>query len=200
LDRKVPALFTAHRADDIGTALRLVREFQLTGVLDAATEGYLIADEIARAKLPVLVHPTMQRVSSPETMNTTLANAAILADRGVCVSVTSSFEGYVPKTRVPLYEAAIAMTNGLGYDRALRSITIDAARTLGIDQQYGSLERGKVADLVVFDGDPFEYATHVTHVIVDGRVAYDRAEFLKHPRRGLGVGHVGEPHCCEANF
>ena len=183
LDKKIPAIFSAHRADDIETSLRLVQEFQLTGVLDLATEGYLIADAIARAKVPVLAHPTMQRVSSPETFHSTLTNAAALADRGILVAVTSSFEGYVPKTRAPLYEAAVAAVNGLGYDRAIRSITIDAARILGIDRDFGSLERAKFGDVVLFDGDPFEYTTHVTHVIVGGRLVYDRAAELKRGRR-----------------
>jgi imidazolonepropionase-like amidohydrolase len=197
LDKKVPAIFSAHRADDIETSLRLAREFQLNGVLDLATEGYLVADEIARAKFPVLLHPTMQRISSPETYNSTLNNAAILADKKIPVSITSSFEGYVPKTRVPLYEAAIAMANGLGYDRAMRAVTLDAARILGIDQKFGSLERGKVADVVLYDGDPFEYATHVTHVILDGKLVYDRAAELAKPRpKGVGAG-AGDVHCCE---
>jgi imidazolonepropionase-like amidohydrolase len=199
LDRKVPAIFSAHRADDIETALRLAREFQIDGVLDLATEGYLVADTIARAKLPVMVHPTMQRVSSPETFHSTLTNATALADRGIRVSITSSFEGYVPKTRVPLYEAAVAMTSGLGYDRALRAVTLDAARILGIDQHYGSLERGKVADIVLYDGDPFEYATHVTHVVLGGRLVFDRAAELKNPRRRLGDISGGD-YCCEANL
>jgi imidazolonepropionase-like amidohydrolase len=198
LDRKIPAIFSAHRADDIETSLRLVREFQLNGVLDLATEGYLVADRIAQAKVPVLLHPAMQRISTPETYNTTLNNAAILADHKIPLSVTSSFEGYVPKTRVPLYEAAIAMVNGLGYDRALRAVTLDAARILEIDQKFGSLERGKVADVVLYDGDPFEYATHVTHVFVDGRLVYDRASELNKPRRGAGAGGAGEVSCCEA--
>jgi len=199
LDKKVPAIFSAHRADDIETSLRIVREFQLNGVLDLATEGYLVADEIARAKVPVLLHPTMQRISTPETYNSTLNNAAILADKKIPISVTSSFEGYVPKTRVPLYEAAIAMVNGLGYDRALRAVTLDAARILGIDQKYGSLERGKVADVVLYDGDPFEYATHVTHVILDGKLVYDRAAELKKPPRRGGAGGAGEMSCCESH-
>lgn len=198
LDKTVPAIFSAHRADDIETSLRLMREFQLNGVLDLATEGYLLADELARAKVPVLLHPTMQRISTPETYNSTLNNAAILADHKIPLCITSSFEGYVPKTRVPLYEAAIAMVNGLGYDRALRAVTLDAARILGIEQKYGSLERGKVADVILYDGDPFEYTTHVMFVILDGKVVYDRATELKNPPRG--AGGTGEMSCCEGTF
>ncbi len=200
LEKKIPAMFSAHRADDIETGLRLIREFQLTGIIDLATEGYQLTDPLAQAKVPVLVHPTMQRVGTPETMNTTLNNAAILADGGIPLAITSAFESYVPKTRVPLYEAAIAMTNGLGYDRALRAVTIDAARILQIDQKYGSLERGKVADLVLFDGDPFEYTTHVTHVIFDGKLVYDRAAALKQPRPDNFAYSGVETSCCEWHY
>ena len=192
---EVPALFTAHRADDIATALRLADEFGLEPVLGLATEGYLIADRIATAEVPVLVHPTMQRVGSPETFHSTLTNAAALADAGVPIAITSAFEGYVPKTRAPLYEAAIAMANGLGHDRALRSITLGAAEILGIADRFGSLEPGKAGDVVLYDGDPFEYATHVTHVLLDGRAAFDRAAEAARPAPLIAPGG-GEPGCC----
>lgn len=197
LEGKLPVLFSAHRADDLGTALRLAAEFKIRAMLGLATEGYLIADEIARAGVPVVVHPTMQRVGSLETYHGTLCNACALADHKIPIAIGTGFEGYVPKTRVLRHEAAIAMVNGLGYDRALRAITLDAARILGIDDRFGSIEAGKAADLVLYDGDPFEHATHVTHTIIDGRVIHDRAEYLKLPfaRRALPlVG--GEVGCC----
>jgi imidazolonepropionase-like amidohydrolase len=198
LDRKVPVLFSAHRADDLGTALRLAKEFDLRATLDLATEGYLVAEEIAAARVPVVVHPTMQRVgSSMETYHSHLGNAAVLADHKVPVTIGTAFEGYVPKTRVLRHEAAIAMVNGLGFERALRAVTLDAARLLEIEDRFGSLEPGKVADLVLYDGDPFEHATHVTHTVIAGRVVYERAEYLKLPfeRRALPLagGGVG---CC----
>jgi imidazolonepropionase-like amidohydrolase len=199
LDRKVPAIFSAHRSDDIETALRIIREFELNGQLDLATEGYLVADAIAQSRVPVLLHPTMQRISTPETLNTTLANAGLLAGREIPIAITSAFEGYVPKSRLALYESAIAAVNGLGYDRALRSITLDAARILGIDRDYGSLERGKVADLVLFDGNPIEYATHITHVIAEGRVVYDRATSAR-TRSPASWSGGAEGHCCDAAF
>jgi imidazolonepropionase-like amidohydrolase len=141
----------------------------------------------------------MQRPSSPETFNGCLGNAAALADRRVLMAIGTAFEGYVPKTRVLRYEAAMAMVNGLGFERALKSITLDAARVLGIDDRYGSIQPGRVADLVLYDGDPFEHATHVTHTIMSGRVVWDRAEYLRLPyaRRVLNaVGSSGEYGCC----
>jgi imidazolonepropionase-like amidohydrolase len=198
LERKVPVFFSAHRADDLGTALRLTKEFNLRAVLDLATEAYLIRDEIAAAHVPVVVHPPMQRVgASMETYNSHLCTAALLAERKVPLAIGTSFEGYVPKTRVLRHEAAVALVNGLGFDAALRAVTLDAAHLLGIEDRFGSLEVGKVADLVLYDGDPFENATHVTHTILGGRLVYDRAEYLKLPfdRRALPLvgGGVG---CC----
>jgi len=198
LARKVPVIFSANRADDLGTALRLSKEFGLNSVLDLATEGYLVADTLAEAKVPVVVHPTMQRIGSTmETYNTHLCNAALLAEHKIPIAIGTGFEGYVPKTRVLRQEAAMAMVNGLGFDRALRAITLDAAKLLGIDERFGSIEAGKAADLVLYDGDPFEHATHVTDTIMDGRIVYDRADYLKLPfeRRALPLvgGGVG---CC----
>jgi imidazolonepropionase-like amidohydrolase len=195
---KIPVYFSAHRADDLATGLRLAKEFQLHPVLDLATEAYLLTDELAAAKVPVVVHPTMQRIgSSMETLNGHLCTAAILADHKIPVVIGTSFEGYVPKTRVLLYEAAMAMTNGLGFERALRAVTLDAAHLLGVDDRFGSLELGKVADVVLFDGDPFEHTTHVTRTIMGGRVVYDRADYLQLPfeRRALPLAGSGVG-CC----
>jgi imidazolonepropionase-like amidohydrolase len=140
----------------------------------------------------------MQRPATMETFNSLLGNAAALADRKIPVTLCTAFEGYVPRTRVLRLEAAMAMVNGLGFDRALSAITLDAAKLLGIEDRFGSIEAGKVADLVLYDGDCFEHATHVTHTILDGRVIYDRAEYLKMPfeRRALPLVGGGEVGCC----
>ncbi len=198
LGGKVPIIFAAHRADDICTALRLAKEFKLSPRLDLATEGYLIVDRLVEAKVPVVVHPTMQRPGSMETYHSQLCNAAVLADHKIPLAIGTGFEAYVPKTRVLRHEAAMAMVNGLGYDRALRAVTLDAARILGLEKQRGSIEKGKVADLVLFDGDPFEHATHVTHTLIEGRVVYDRGEYLQLPfaRRAIPLTGGGGVGCC----
>jgi imidazolonepropionase-like amidohydrolase len=197
---KVPVIFTAHRADDLATALRLAQEFKLKARLDLATEGYLLAEEIAQAQVPVVVHPTMQRAgSSMETLNAQLCNAAVLAGKKVPLAIGTGFEGYVPKTRVLRHEAAVAMVNGLGHERALRAVTLDAAKLLGIEKERGSIEVGKVADLVLYDGDCFEHATHVTATLLEGRVVFDRREHLKLPlaRRALPLSGGGPGvGCC----
>jgi imidazolonepropionase-like amidohydrolase len=157
-----------------------------------------MADRIAEAKVPVVVHPTMQRVGVMETYQSHLCNAAVLADHKVPVAIGTGFEGYVPKSRVVRFEAAMAMVNGLGFDRALSAVTLDAARILGIEDRFGSIETGKVADLVLYDGDPFEHATHVTRTIQQGRVVYDRDDYLKLPfaRRALPLTTEGGVGCC----
>jgi imidazolonepropionase-like amidohydrolase len=94
------------------------------------------------------------------------------------------------------HEAAMAMVYGLGFERALSAVTLDAARILKIDDRYGSLEVGKVADLVLYNGDPFEHVTHVTHVLVDGRVVHDRQNREPVPLAGRLYYFSPEIPCC----
>jgi imidazolonepropionase-like amidohydrolase len=174
LKGEVPLLVTAHRAADIASALRLAREFPIKIVLDGAAEAYLLVDAIKAARVPVILHPTMFRAGG-ETENLSMETAATLKKAGIPLALQSGYEGYVPKTRVVLFEAGVAAANGLGFADALGAITIDAARILGIDKRVGSLEAGKDADLALFDGDPFEYTTHCTGVVIDGKVVSEQA-------------------------
>ncbi|MEW5975817.1 MAG: amidohydrolase family protein [Acidobacteriota bacterium] len=171
LKGEVPLLVTAQRAHDIVSALRLAKEFNLKLVLDGAAEAYLVIDQIKEAKAPVIVHPTMSRSGPGETENLSMETASRLKKAGISIALQSGFEDYVPKTRVLLFEAAVAAANGLTFEEALAAITIDAARILNVADRVGSLEPGKDADVVLFDGDPFEYTTHVVGVIVNGQVA-----------------------------
>jgi imidazolonepropionase-like amidohydrolase len=200
LEGKVPMLLAAHRADDLATGLRLAKEFGLKVRLELATEGYLMTDEIQKAGVAVVVHPTMQRAAgSLETFHSQTCNASVLADHKIPLAIGTGFESYVPKTRVLRHEAAMGMVAGLGRDRALSAITLDAAKVLGIAEKYGSIEAGKVADLVLYDGDCFEHATHVTYTIAEGKVVYDRGEYLKLPfaRRALPLSGEGNgAGCC----
>jgi imidazolonepropionase-like amidohydrolase len=196
LDHKVSALFAAQKADDLMTALRLINEFHLDGRLSLGAEAYLVTDQIKEAKIPLIIHPTMQHAESMETINSYLGSAALISEAGIPLAIGSGAEGYVPKTRVVRQEAAMAMVYGLGRDAALRSITLDAARILGIDAQYGSLEPGKVGDVVLYDGDPFEYSTHVVAVLVDGRLVYDRSQHKAIPLAERIYSSSPELPCC----
>jgi imidazolonepropionase-like amidohydrolase len=169
LKREMPLLVTAQRAQNIVSALRIAKEFNIKIVLDGAAEAYLVVEQIKAAGVPVIVHPTMYRAAG-ESENLSMETAATLRHAGITVAIQSGFEAYVPKTRVVLFEAAVAAANGMTFDEALASVTIDAARILGVESRVGSIEQGKDADLALFDGDPFEYTTHVTTVIVNGRV------------------------------
>lgn len=166
---EIPLLVTAHRANDILTALRIAKEFNIKVILDGASEAHMVTDRIKAANVPVIIHATMFRATG-EGENLTMEAASILRKAGISVAIQSGFEGYVPKTRVVLFEAAVAAANGLSFNDALATITIDAARILGIANRVGSLERGKDGDVVLYDGDPFEYTSHVTGVIIEGKV------------------------------
>lgn len=174
LDGELPLLITAHRHQDILTALRVAEEFGIDVVLDGAAEAYLLIDEIRAAGVPVFVHPAMTRPRD-ETENISFETAGKLADAGIPIALGTGFESYVPKARVLPFEAAVAAAHGLGFDRALAAITLDAARLLGIDDRVGSLEPGKDADLALWDGDPFEYTSHCVGVVIDGAVVSETA-------------------------
>jgi len=167
---RLPLLVTVNRATDIDAALRIAAEFGITIVLDSAAEAYLATDRIRAAGVPVIVHPSMRRGGKGETENISFETAATLRAKGIPVALQSGFEGYVPKTRVALFEAAVAAANGLTAEQALATITTDAAAILGVADRVGALRPGMDADVAVFDGDPFEYTTHCTAVVIDGRV------------------------------
>jgi imidazolonepropionase-like amidohydrolase len=175
LRREIPLLVSADRSQDIITALRLAKEFNIRIVLDGAAEAYLVIDQIKAAGVPVIVHPTMERAGG-ESENLSMEAAATLRRAGIPIALQSGYETYVPKVRVVLFEAGVAAANGLSFTDALSAITIDAARILGISNRVGSLETGKDADLALFDGDPFEYTTHVTGVIVNGKVVSEEPQ------------------------
>jgi imidazolonepropionase-like amidohydrolase len=169
LDRSLAALITAQGISEIEAALRLQREFGFRLVLDGGAESYMVVDDLRAAQVPVILHPTMIR-NTGEARSARLDTAKRLHDAGILVAPQSGYEGYVPKTRVVLFEAAVAAANGLSREEALATITINAARIIGQDRRVGSLEVGKDGDLALFDGDPFEYTSHVCAVVIEGDV------------------------------
>ena len=174
LSGQTPLLVTAHEAHDILTALRIAREFpSLRLVLDGAAEAPRVIDELLAAKVPVILHPPMQRASG-EAKELSFESAKRLSQAGILVALQSGYESYVPRARVLLFEAAIAARYGLERERALAMVTIDAARICSVDDRVGSLEVGKDADLALFDGDPFEYTSHCVGTVIEGRVVSER--------------------------
>jgi imidazolonepropionase-like amidohydrolase len=169
---EVPLLVTAHRHRDIMSALRLAEEFKIRIVLDGASDAHLILDELKKANIPVILEPAMTRAGG-ERENASFETAAKLREAGIPFAFQSGFEGYVPKTRVVLFEGAISAAHGLGAPAALRALTIDAAKILGIDKRVGSLEVGKDGDVALYDGDPFEYTTHCVGTVIGGKLVFE---------------------------
>ena len=169
LEGEIKALITANSSTDIMSAIRLAKEFNLKLVIDGAGEAYRLIPEIKNAKAEIILHATMAR-NGGDMVNMNRESAALLTAAGLPVSIESGYEAYVPKTRIVLFEAGQAMVHGLSFDEALKTITINPAKLLGIDNRVGSIEKGKDADLVLFDGDPFEYLTKVKMVLIDGVV------------------------------
>ncbi|MCB9878928.1 MAG: amidohydrolase family protein [Planctomycetes bacterium] len=166
---EVPLLITAHRQNDLASALRVADEFSIRVVLDGAAEAYLMLPQLAAAKVWVVPHPAMARTRG-DLKNGTMELPRLLLDAGVPFALQSGFEAYVPKVRVALWEAGISVQHGLPAEAALRALTIDAAKLCGVDARVGSLEIGKDADLAMFDGDPFEFTSHCLGAVIDGEV------------------------------
>ena len=167
--REVPLIVTANKAQDITAALRVAKEFNIRIVLDGGAEAPLLMDEVKAAGIPVIVHPTMARPGGDQE-SLSIETASKLKAAGVPVALQSGYEGYVPKTRVVLFEAAMAAANGLSRTDALSLVTLDAAKILGLDNRIGSLAVGKDADIAMYDGDPFEWTTHCTGTLINGNL------------------------------
>ncbi|HEX4633675.1 MAG TPA: amidohydrolase family protein, partial [Gemmatimonadales bacterium] len=160
-----PALVMANRKSDILTALRIAKEFKFKMILAGASEGWEVAGEIAAAGVPVLVAP-MDNIPSYDGLGTRYGNATILAKAGVRVGF---YFGDAHNARDMRQQAGTAVSFGLTWDQALRAITLTPAEIFGVGDKYGSLDAGKVANVVVWSGDPFEFATAVEHVYIRGR-------------------------------
>jgi len=160
-----PLIARANRRSDLATTLRLAKEFNLKLILLGAAEGWEIAGEIARAGVPVLVEP-MSNIPSYDALGIRLENAALLTQAGVRVAL---IETDTHNARNLRQQAGNAVSYGLSWDQALRAVTLAPAEIFGVADRYGSLEPGKVANIVVWSGDPFEFTTKVEHVLVRGR-------------------------------
>lgn len=167
LGKELPVHIHAHRADDIATALRIAREFDLDCVIVHGTEGHLIAREIAAAGVPVITGPNLTDRSKPELRNATLSNPAILAAAGVRVAICTDHP-VIPIQYLSLC-AALAVRGGMSEEAALAAITKNPAEILGLSHRLGTLEPGKDADIVVTPESPFTSTRVPTAVILAGR-------------------------------
>ncbi len=167
LTKEIKAHFHAHRADDICTVLRLIREFDLDGVIIHGTEGHLVADVIAKSGVPVVCGPVICTRTKPELKNAERFNAAKLMEAGVKVSINTD----APEVPIDMLatSAAISVKGGVPMQEALKLITIYAAEAAGIQNRVGSISAGKDADLLFFDSNPIALLQAPKYVIVDGK-------------------------------
>ncbi len=173
LKKEIPLKAHAHRADDILTAIRIAKEFDVNITLDHCTEGHLIAYHLAKEGKPAIVGPTLSNRSKIELRNLTFDTPRILHKAGVKVAIMTD-SPVIPSQYLPIC-AGLAAKSGLDEYEALKAITINSAEIVGIADRVGSIEIGKDADIVVFDGNPIKDIDCETYVtIIDGKVVYRR--------------------------
>jgi imidazolonepropionase-like amidohydrolase len=171
LKGKMKAFFHAHRADDVFTAIRIAKEFNLSYVVIHGTEGHKVADLLQEEQADVIVGPVICDRSKPELREMTAKNAAVLTAHGVRTAICTDHPE-LPIQYLPL-SAGICVRNGLEYEQALKMLTIIPARICGIDKRVGSIRKGKDADLVVVSGDILDVYTIPDYVIVNGKILVD---------------------------
>ena len=164
VEGELPLAIGVHRASDILAVLRLAEELDLRLILSGATEAWLVAPEIAAADVPVILNP-MLNIPGFENLNITLENAARLHDAGVTFAF-ATFDAHNARNLKQLAGNAVAY--GLPHDAAIRAVTSTPARIWGIADDYGTLEPGRQADVVIWSGDPFEVTTVAEHVFIEG--------------------------------
>lgn len=169
---KIPLKAHVHRVDDIFTAIRIAKEFELELTLDHCTEGHLIAEEIAESGYPAIVGPSMTSRSKKECSAIDFKTSGILQKAGVRIGITMDHP-VTPIQYLPLC-AGLAAKEGLGEWNALKAITIDAARICRVDHRLGSLREGKDADIVIYNGNPLEIASDVYTTIIDGEIVWSK--------------------------
>lgn len=173
LKREMPLKAHAHATEDIFTALRIAREFDLRITLEHVTEGHLIVEELAKENVPMAVGPTLTSASKFELRNKSWTTPGRLAAAGCQVSIITD-SPVIPQEYLPLC-AGLAVQAGMDPFAALQAITINPAKHAGIADRVGSLEVGKDADLVITDGCPFEVSCKVKCVLIDGNMVDTQA-------------------------
>ncbi|WP_167954690.1 amidohydrolase [Anaerosporobacter faecicola] len=167
LKKEMPLKAHAHQANDMFTALRIAHEFDVNITLEHVTEGHLIVEELAQENVPLAVGPSFGHATKFELRNKTWETPGILANAGCQVSIITD-SPVIPQHYLPLC-AGLAIKSGMKPFDALKAITINPAKHVGIDNVVGSIEEGKDADLVITDGSPFEVSTTIEKVLINGK-------------------------------
>lgn len=168
LERQIPLRAHAHRTDDIMTAIRIAREFNVDLVIEHCTEGHKIAEELAAYGFPAVVGPSLVNRAKIELKDKTFKTAGILARAGVKVAIMTD-HSVTPIEQLPLC-AALAFKEGMNEEEALKAITINPAEILGVSNRVGSLEIGKEADIVIWSEHPFSLLAKPVYVFIDGQL------------------------------
>ena len=171
LKKEIPLKAHAHRADDILTAIRIAKEFDVDITIDHGTESHLIVDEIKASGFPVIAGTELTSRSKLEVQNMNFKTNRILHEAGVLFSITTDHPVALIQY-LPLC-AGLAVKCGLPMEEGLKAITINAARICRVDDRVGSLKKGKDADIVVFSGNPMEVFTRTLCTIIDGEIIYE---------------------------
>lgn len=170
LAREIPVHIHAHRADDIYTAIRLLKEFDLKGIIIHCSEGHLVADDLLEAGYPVLIGPTMGFPGKPETADKTFETVGILSRKGIKATITTDHP-VIPLEHLNLC-ASLAVKAGMDEMDALKAITIVPAEIMGLGERLGSIKVGKDADITVWERHPLDATSKVLHTIIDGKIVY----------------------------
>jgi imidazolonepropionase-like amidohydrolase len=168
INREIPLRAHAHRADDIMTAIRIAREFNVDLVIEHCTEGHKIAEELAEMGYPAVVGPLLTNRSKVELKDKSFQTPGILAKAGVKVAIMTD-HSVTPIEQLPLC-AALACKAGMEMEDALRAVTINPAEILGVSDRMGSLEAGKDADIVIWSEHPFSISSRPLYVIINGEI------------------------------
>lgn len=171
LQRVIPMKVHAHRADDILTAIRIAKEFNIDITIDHGTEAHLIVDEVKASGFPVIVGTDLTSRSKLEVQNMNFKTNKILAEAGVLIAVTTDHPVALIQY-LPLC-AGLAVKEGLPMEEGLKAITINPAKICRVEQRVGSLEAGKDADIAIFTGNPMEVFTKTLYTIIDGEIIYN---------------------------
>lgn len=167
--KEIPLKSHAHRADDILTAIRIAKEFDLDLSLEHCTEGHLITESLKDEHIKsIIIGPSLSDRSKVELKNLTFKTPMILNKAGIKVSIMTDHP-VIPLQYISLC-AALAAREGMGEEEALRSITINPARAINADHRVGSIEIGKDADIIIYNGHPFDLRNTVKLVMIDGKV------------------------------
>ncbi len=175
-EKKIPLKAHVHRVDDIFTAIRIAKEFDLRMTLDHCSDGHLIAEELAAENYPAIVGPDFTTRNKIEVQNVAFKTAGILANAGVTVAITTDHPVSLIQS-LPLC-VGLSVKQGLSLEDGYRAMTINAAKICGTDDRVGTIEKGKDADIAIFDGNPMETFTKTLMTIIDGKVVYRTKEYV----------------------